>query len=89
MGMTERVREPEEKTLGEFIDKRYRGFTIKCGSAPMDTDISHGIDVLYANNRDHGHGEYVKLMPYVKWSDGGYAPCDYWGTDKYIVMERR
>ncbi len=89
MGMVEQIRNPMEKTLGEFINNNYPGFTKRYGEAPLDMDITHGIEVQYNDDRKYGYGEYVDLYPYIKWSDGGYAPCHYWGEDYYIYLERR
>lgn len=83
------VENPSEKTLGEFIQKHYPDFTIWAGKAPMDMDISHGIEIEYADNRDNGYGEYLKLYPFVHWSDGGWQPCYYWGDKYYLYMEKR
>ena len=85
--MISRITSPVEETLGEFIAAHYPGFQITYGSAPMDMDITHGIEVEYFDTTEHGMGIYVKLCPYVKWSDGIYKPCHYWGDRFYVTLE--
>ena len=87
--MTQRILNPEEKTLGEFIQKHYPGFRIWGGTAPMDMDISHGIEVEYWDNRKRNYGEGAHLSPFVLWSDGGYRPVKGWGTEYYICLEKK
>lgn len=84
----EYLRNPKEKTLGEFIENNYPGFKAWAGSAPLDTDISHGIAVDYWDQRHHGHGEGVKLMPYILWTDGSYNPCEFWGEEHYLYLSK-
>ena len=76
-------------TLGDLIKTNYSDYTILCGDAPMDTDISHGVEIETHDNSKHGHGISVSIYPYVKWTDGGYKPCHFWGSKYYIVIEKR
>lgn len=87
--MTTYINNPTEKTLGEFIANHYDGFTVRHGDAPLDMDISHGIEVEYADNRAHNHGEFLALYPFIKWSDGIYNPCHYWGSEYYLILEKK
>lgn len=77
------------KTLGDLISKQYSDFRIVSGSAPMDMDLTHGVDIKTADNRKHGYGISVWIYPFVKWSDGSYKPCHYWGSKYYIALEKR
>lgn len=79
----------QEKTLGELIKNRFPNFIIWGGDAPMNMDITHGIEIDYHDNRKYGYGETVTLYPFIKWSDGAYRPCHYWGGKYYIRLERR
>lgn len=76
-------------TLGEYITKHYADFNVRFGSAPMDMDVTHGIEIRTSDNRKYGYGLSVTLYPYVKWSDGCYKPCHWWGSEYYIELERR
>lgn len=78
--MVERIY-PTEKTLGEFIKNHYEGFKQWGGSAPMDMDITHGIEV-------EGNDHHVSLYPFILWSDGLYKPCHYWGSEYYIMLDK-
>lgn len=80
---------PAETTLGEFIANHYPDFKVTFGKAPLDMDISHGIEYEYIDNRDHGYRESVSLYPFIKWSDGVYNPCHYWGEKYYLCLEKR
>jgi len=79
---------PKEKTLGELIANRYADFSIWGGSASMDMDITNGVEIETADNSKYGHGISVSIYPYVKWSDGCYKPCHYWGSEYYICLEK-
>lgn len=90
MARTEYIeREIESKTLGELIAKNYADFSIRYGDAPMDMDVSHGVEIQTADNTEYGRGVSVSIYPYVKWSDGCYKPCHFWGSEFYISLERR
>lgn len=82
------VENPSEKTLGEFIQNRYPDFKIDTvyGKAPLDTDISHGIEV--EEHIGSGYGDDVILYPYCLWTDGSYGACHYWGQSHYLRIER-
>lgn len=84
--MTYCVRETNCKTLGEFIDKNYAGFAVKGGYAPMDMDVTHGVEIEAADNSKYGHGVSVTIYPYIEWTDGCYKPCHYWGGEYYIWL---
>ena len=84
-----RMAQIDSKTLGEFIAKHYQGFDICDGSAPMDMDVTHGVEIETSDNSKYGYGVSVRIYPYIKWSDGGYKPCHYWGNKYYIWLERR
>lgn len=77
-----------EKTLGELIANRYADFNIIGGKASMDMDITHGVEIKIADNTEYGYGISVSIYPYVKWSDGCYKPCHYWGSEYYIYLEK-
>lgn len=76
-------------TLGELIQKHYPDFMIIGGSAPMDMDVTHGVDIETSDNSKYGHGISVNIYPCVKWSDGIYKPCHYWGSQYYIRLLKR
>lgn len=76
------------QTLGEFISKNYAEFKQVFGSASLDTDITHGVEVETHDNSKYGHGVTVWIYPFIKWSDGIYKPCHYWGKQYYITIER-
>lgn len=78
----------ECRTVGELIGKQYPDFKIIGGSAPMDLDITHGVDVVTHDNRKWGYGISVNIYPYVKWSDGCYKPCYYGGFDYYLMLHK-
>ena len=47
----------------------------------MDMDVSHGIDIeVYTN--------FVTIYPWVKWTDGEYRACHYWGSEYYVMLKR-
>lgn len=77
-----------EKTLGELIANRYADFDIIGGTASMDMDITNGVEIETADNTEYGHGISVSIYPYVKWSDGCYKPCRYWGSEFYIYLHK-
>lgn len=80
----------ECRTLGEFINKHYADFNKSFfGSAPMDMDMTHGAEVEVLDNSKQGYGITVHIYPYVKWSDGCYKPCHYWGSEYYVTLERK
>lgn len=81
--------EPKYKTLGELIEAEYPGFTVNYGAAPLDMDITHGYEIEYNDNRKFGYGETATIYPYIKWSDGIYNPCHYWGDKYYLALEKR
>lgn len=88
--MTNQIDKPTEKTLGEFLKINYPEFEIVDGDAPLDMDISHGLEIeynkdtsLYGNNR-----ESLNIYPYIKWSDGLYKPCHYWGSEYYLRLKK-
>lgn len=87
--MTEYIENIPEKTLGELISRRYSDFHILYGSAPMDMDTTHGVEISTADNTEYGYGVSVTIHPYVKWSDGMYRPCHGWGSEYSISLERR
>lgn len=87
--MIEYIEKVDRKTLGEFISLHYPDYSIRHGDAPMDMDISHGIEVQTYDNSEYGYGVSVNLYPYVKWSDGMYKPCHYWGSEYQIALEKR
>lgn len=76
-------------TLGELINKHYPDYKIVYGSAPMDMDLTHGVEIETNDNSKHGYGISVTIYPYVEWSDGMYKPCHYWGSKYYLALERR
>lgn len=78
--MTQHIRTSEIATLGELIKTQYANFDIVGGSASMDMDISHGYDI-------ETFGSRVQILPYVKWTDGAYKPCHYWGAEYYIYLK--
>lgn len=80
---------PAETTLGEFIANHYPDFKVRAGIAPLDMDISHGIEYEYNDDRSHGYGESVRLYPFILWSDGIYKPCHYWSDEYYLTLEKR
>lgn len=86
--MISRITATAEKTLGEFIATHYPDFKIRNGLAPMDMDISHGIEVEFTDNSKYGYGLLVRLFPYILWTDGLYKPCHYWGEENYLVLEK-
>lgn len=86
--MTITIKNPQEKTLGEFLKNRFPDFKIWGGCAPLNMDISHGIEYEYSDNREHGRGESLTVYPFVKWTDGGYKPCHYWGRENYLILEK-
>lgn len=77
-----------EKTLGELIANRYADFNIIGGTASMDMDITNGVEIETADNTEYGHGISVSIYPYIKWSDGCYKPCHYWGSEFYIYLHK-
>ena len=77
-----------EKTLGELIANRYADFNIIGGTASMDMDITNGVEIETADNTEYGYGISVSIYPYVKWSDGCYKPCHYWGSKFYIYLHK-
>ena len=87
--MIETINQPIEATLGEFIEARYPDFKIRSGRAPLNMDISHGIEYEYNDDRAHGNGETVRLYPFILWSDGVYNPCHYWSDEYYLTLEKR
>lgn len=76
-------------TLGELIAARYKGYSVRFGSAPMDMDITHGVEIETFDNSKHGYGIAVNIYPFIKWSDGQYKPSHYWGAENYICLEKR
>ena len=80
---------PSEKTLGEFIANRYADFDIYGGTASMNMDITNGVEIETADNTKYGYGISVSIYPYVKWSDGCYKPCHYWGSEYYIYLKKK
>lgn len=78
----------KEKTLGELIANRYTDFNIIGGTASMDMDITNGVEIETADNTEYGYGISVSIYPYVKWSDGCYKPCHYWGSEFYIYLHK-
>lgn len=68
-------------TLGELIAALYPDSTIYGGSAPMDMDVSHGAEIEEIT-------DFVTIYPYVKWTDGTYRPCHYWGGKYYIWLRK-
>lgn len=74
----------EAKTLGDLIARDFPDYEIRFGSAPMDTDISHGIAIEVYNERSRGYGVSVYLYPFVEWTDGCYRPS-YFGGSKYHI----
>ena len=87
--MTQHIRKTNAKTLGEIINGQYPDAKIVGGSAPMDMDVSNGYEVQIADNSKHGYGVSVDIYPYVKWSDGIYKPCHYWGSEYYVSLSTR
>lgn len=87
--MTEYIENIPEKTLSELIRNRYPDFKICFGSASMDMDTSHGVEINTADATEFGYGIAVTIHPYVKWSDGMYKPCHGWGEEYYIILEKR
>lgn len=77
------------KTLGELVSSNYSDYKVLYGSAPSDADLTHGVEIEVADNRKFDHGITVSIYPYVKWSDGGYRPCHYWGEQYYLVLYHR
>lgn len=77
-----RKREEFNGTLGELIEERYPGFIRQYGNAPLDMDLSNGVEIETADNRDQGYGISVYIYPFFLWTDGLYKPVHYWG-DKY------
>ena len=85
--MTKRIT-TECKTLGEVISKDYADYEITFGSAPMDMDVTHGMEIEVSDNRKYGYGVNVNIYPYVEWTDGCYKPC-YWGSKYYLTLWKR
>jgi len=77
------------RTLGDLINKNYSDYEILSGSAPMEMDITHGVEIRTADNSKYGYGILVDIYPYVKWTDGCYKPCHYWGSEYYITLIKR
>lgn len=86
--MIERISNPIEKTLGEFIAANYPDFKIRNGSAALDMDISHGIEVEVHDNSKFGYGILAELYPYILWTDGLYKPCHYWSDEHFLILEK-
>lgn len=80
---------PEWKTLGDIISERYSDFTVIGGSAPIDMDVSHGVEIETFEGDYRRNVIDVTIYPYVKWSDGRYSPCHYWGSEYYLHLEKR
>ena len=75
-------------TLEELIRRDYADYTVIGGSAPMDMDVTHGVEIKTADNSRHGYGITVSIYPFIEWSDGAYKPCHYWGLENYIVLKK-
>ena len=86
-----RIWDTPETTLGELIANRYPDFKVVGGSAPMDTDITHGIEIDERKIRpsEYTWADRVEIYPCILWTDGLYKPCHYWGSEHYIILERR
>lgn len=74
------------KTLGELIAESYPDYEIRYGDVPMDTDLSHGVEIETHDNREQGYGVTVNIYPFVLWTDGLYKPVHYWGADYEISL---
>lgn len=79
----------EYKTLGELVSANYADYEVLYGSAPLDSDLTHGVEIEVSDNRKFGHGVTVSIYPFVEWSDGCYKPCHYWGRQHYLVLYHR
>ena len=77
------------RTLGELIKERYPDYRIQGGSASMDMDITHGVEIDTMDNSKYGYGITVSIYPHIKWTDGSWRPCHYWGSEYYIMLTNR
>lgn len=74
-------------TLHEYIITNYPGYAIEPGEhAPIDTDVSHGVDVVTYDNKAHGGDKIIELYPYILWDDGSYKPCRFWSLNEKITL---
>lgn len=78
----------EYRTLGEFVNAKFPGYEILFGSAPLEQDITHGVEVEIFDNSDHGHGVSVSIYPFEEWTDGCYRPVHYWGSEHYLYLHK-
>ena len=76
-------------TLGEYITRDYSGYEVIGGAADAGMDVSHGVEVETSDNSRYGYGTTVYIYPFVKWSDGSFKPCHYWGSEYYVVLFKR
>ena len=86
--MTKMMRETGCRILGELISKNYPDFKVAGGSAPMEMDVSHGVEIETHDNSKYGYGISVAIYPCIEWTDGTYKPCHYWGSEYYILLKR-
>lgn len=86
--MANYIYNPVEKTLGEFLKNNYPDFVAYGGNAPLDTDISHGIEVEYRGKGAYNRNEHLSVYPFVLWTDGMYKPCHYWGSEHYLYLTK-
>ena len=77
--MIENIYKPAEATLGEFLSNRYPNYEVRSGNAPLDMDISHGIELEI-------NGGIIGVYPFILWSDGLYKPCHYWSSEYHLTI---
>ena len=76
-------------TLSDIIKDRYPDFKIRFGSAPMDMDVTNGVEIETFDNSKHGYEISVNIYPFVRWTDGCYKPVHYWGSEYYVCLSDR
>ena len=77
---------PNWKTLGDLINERYSDFETIGGAATMDMDITHGVEI--ETFEPDKRTTRVCIHPFIKWTDGSYNPCHYWGNEYYIRLKK-
>lgn len=55
----------------------------------MDMNVSHGVEIETFEGGYLRNVIDVTIYPYIKWTDGRYSPCHYWGSEYYLRLEKR
>lgn len=76
-------------TVREYIREHYGDNYTVVGGDALDMSVDHGVYVSEGQGDRYGRILSVVFRPYIKWSDGRYAP-DYsgsWGKGYYTMIE--